>query len=80
MESQQKRNSDCHITITGEVAINLQSITINAHQILDTRIQSRVLENTLYKIDTDIIGNYCFLEETAHYKKDSSTEHLIGNK
>mgnify|MGYP007098451509 FL=1 len=49
MEAQQQGNADSHITVTGEVAINLQGIAINTYQILHPRIKSRIIKNTLYK-------------------------------
>lgn len=44
MEAQQQGNADSHITVTGEVAINLQGIAINTYQILHPRIKSRIIK------------------------------------
>ncbi len=55
MEAQQQGNADSHITVTGEVAINLQGIAIDPHQILHPRIESRIIKDTFYKIDADIV-------------------------
>ena len=62
MEAQQQGNADSHITVTGEVAINLQGIAINTHQILHPRIKSRIIKNTLYKVNADIVRYNRFLE------------------
>ena len=80
MEAQQQGNADSHITVTGEVAINLQGIAINTHQILHPRIKSRIIKNTLYKVNADIVRYNRFLEEPTHDEEDSTSEHLIGDK
>ena len=80
MEAQQQGNADSHITVTGEVAINLQGIAINTHQILHPRIKSRIIKNTLYKVNADIVRYNRFLEEPTHDEEDSTSEHLLGDK
>ncbi len=65
---------------SGEVAINLQGIAINTHQILHPRIKSRIIKNTLYKVNADIVRYNRFLEEPTHDEEDSTSEHLIGDK
>ena len=80
MEAQQQGNADSHITVTGEVAINLQGIAINTYQILHPRIKSRIIKNTLYKVNADIVRYNRFLEEPTHDEEDSTSEHLIGDK
>ncbi len=55
-ESQQQGKTYRHITIPRKVAINLQGITIDTHQIFQPRVQARIIKDTLYEIHTDIIG------------------------
>lgn len=76
METQQQGNANSHITVTGEVAINLQGIAIDTHQILHPRIKSRIIKDTLYEVDADIVRYDRFLEESTHDEEDSTPEHL----
>ena len=55
MKTQQQCNTDSHVAITGKITINLQCIPINPHQVFYARIQSGIIKNTLYEIDTDVI-------------------------
>ena len=64
MKAQQQSDTDSHIAISGEVTVNLQSIPVYSHQILETGIKGRIIKDTLHEVDTDIIGNDCFLEQT----------------
>ena len=73
MEAQQQGNADSHITVTGEVAINLQGIAINTYQILHPRIKSRIIKNTLYKVNADIflpVGISFFTFQSLSYTID----------
>ena len=56
MEPQQQSDTDSHVTISGEVAVNLQSISVKPHQVLNSRIESGIVKDTLYKVDTDIVA------------------------
>ena len=88
-ESQQKGDTDSHVTVSGEIAIDLQGISINAEKVFDTGIQARIVEDSFYEIDTDVVGNHSFLEQTADNQENSLSEHLgtdvertadLGNK
>jgi len=34
-------------------------------------VERRIIENTFYKVDTDIIGDDCFLKQTGENQEDS---------
>lgn len=70
MKAQQQSDTDSHIAISGEVTVNLQSIPVYSHQILETGIKGRIIKDTLHEVDTDIIGNDCFLEQTGENKEN----------
>ena len=75
-ESQQKGDADSHVTVSGEIAIDLQGISINAEKVFDTGIQAGIVEDSFYEIDTDVVGNHSFLEQTADDQENSLSEHL----
>ena len=72
-ESQQQGYTDGHIAVAGKIAVYLQRIPIDTEQILQSGIQSGIIENTFHKIHTDVIGNHRFLEQAAYDKEDSLT-------
>lgn len=80
MKAQQQSNADSHIAISGEVAIDLKRIAVNTHEVFHARIQSRIIKDTLHKVDADIIRNNRFLEKTAYNQEDSLSEHLLRDK
>ena len=80
MKAQQQSDTDSHIAISGEVTVNLQSIPVYSHQILETGIKGRIIKDTLHEVDTDIIGNDCFLEQTGENKENPPPEHLLRNE
>ena len=80
MKAQQQSDTDSHIAISGEVTVNLQSISVYSHQILETGIKGRIIKDTLHEVDTDIIGNDCFLEQTGENKENPPPEHLLRNE
>ena len=55
MKSQQQGNADGHVAISREVAVDLQGIAVDAHQIFYTRVEGRIVEDALYEVDADII-------------------------
>ena len=73
METQQQGDAYGHIAISREVAINLQRIAINGHEVLNTRIEERIVEHPIDKVDANIIGNDGFLEQTCHDEEEGAT-------
>ena len=51
MKAQQQSDTDSHIAISGEVTVNLQSIPVYSHQILETGIKGRIIKDTLHEVD-----------------------------
>ena len=80
MEAQQQGNADSHIAVPGEVAIDLERIAVNAHKVFHARIQSRIIEDALHKVDADIVRDNRFLEQSAYNQEDAPAEHLSGDE
>ena len=78
-EAQQQGNTDSHITITGEVAIDLKGIAIDTQEILHTTIERGIIEDAVHKIQGDIIADDCFLKKTNGNEITSLGKHLRGN-
>lgn len=76
LETKQGGNSYCHVTVAGEVAIQLDTISIKSHQYLSTGEQCRIIEYTAYEIDTYIIADYQFLKQSRHYEIHTEGKHL----
>ena len=80
MEPQQQGQTDGHIAVAGKIAIDLQRIAIDSHQILHPRIEAGIVEHPLHEVQADIVGDDRFFEKAAHQQEDAPTEHLVGNK
>lgn len=71
-ETQQQCDPDRHIRIAGEIAIDLQGITIHTQQIFHPRIEQRGIEYAVDEIQTDIVGYNRFLEESTQDEESPS--------
>ena len=54
-ESQQQSNTDSHVTVTREITVYLQGISVDTKQVFQSGIQSRIIEDTFYKVHADIV-------------------------
>lgn len=68
VETKQQSNTDCHIAISREIAINLNAVTIQSQQNFATREQRRVIEYTVNEIKAYIIADYSFLNNPISTK------------
>ena len=72
-EAHDQSDSDCHVGIAGEIAIDLHRISQHSHQSLDSGIKRRVIK---YKIVIlrYIIGHYRLFENADDNKPQSSPD------
>ena len=75
-ESEQQSDTDRHITISGEIAVNLKGVAVNAEQILNTGVKGWVVEDTFHKIHADIIRDNSLLKQSAENEKHAFSKHL----
>src|SRR5699024_4842897 len=75
-ESQQQRETDGHVRIAGKVAVNLERIAVNPHQVLEAAVKHRVVKHAVHEIDADIVRQNRFLHESRHDEEQSPAEHF----
>ena len=79
VKSEQKSNSDSHIAVARKVAVNLKGKTVDSEQILQARIERRVVENSLDKVDAYIVADDCFLEQSGNNQEQSFAKCFTSN-
>ena len=78
-EAQQQGDTDSHITIAREIAIDLKGIAIDTQEILHTTIERGIIEDAVHEIQGDIITDDGFLEQTDGNEIAALGKHLRGN-
>jgi len=78
-EAEQQCDSYGHIGVAREVAVDLQCVAVDSHQTLESRIQSRLVEDTVHEVERYIIRDDGLLHKADDDKADARTEHSLGN-
>ena len=79
LKSKKQGNTDCHIRIAWEVAINLYAITIKTKENLTTREECRVIKDTINEVLRYIIWDNSLLKQTNNDKEHTLSKHLTAN-
>ena len=74
IESHQHRDTDGDIGITGEVGIDLQRVGKQRKQVLKSREQKRIIEDTVNQVHRQIIGHDDLLRQTVQYPEYRNPE------
>ena len=61
--------ADSHIGITRKITVYLQGIAIDTHKILESGIEHGIVENAVYEIDTNVVGDNHLFNQSAHDEK-----------
>ena len=61
LESHHGGQTDAHIAVAGEVAVYLQRIAEDAHEVLETAVGRGVVENPIVVL-CDVVGDESFLQ------------------
>ncbi len=77
VETQQQGYADSHIAIAAEIAINLQSVAIDAQQIFYTAIKCGIIKYAIHEVQTDIIADNRLLEQSYHNEIHPAREHVV---
>ena len=80
LESEQEGNADGHVGVAREVAVNLEGVSIDSKEVLKTAVKVGLIENALYEVDGDVVGNDSLLKKSSDDEKDTCAEHLVGNE
>lgn len=78
-ESEQQGYAYRHITVSGEVAIDLERITVHSKQIFHPAVELGIVEYAVYKVETDVIADDGLLEESDDDEVDAAAEHFVGD-
>ena len=78
LESHQGGDADAQVAVAGEVAVNLQGIAQDAHQVLKTRIGHGVFENPVVVLG-DIVGYEEFLEHAHDDEPEADVGAPVGH-
>ena len=79
-EAQEERQPDGHVGIAREVAIDLQGVAIDAHQVLEAGIERRRVEHTVNEIETDIVRDHRLLHQATEDEEKSLAKRLAGHQ
>ena len=79
VEPQQEGDADGHVAVARKVAIDLERVPIDPHQVFEARIQGGIVEDALHEVHADIVGDDGFLEESAHQEEHPPPEHGLGH-
>ena len=79
-EAEQQGQPDRHIGVSREVAVNLQGVPVNPHQVLEAAVQHGVVEYPVDEVQADIVRDDRFLEQARQDQKDSASEHVARNE
>ena len=79
-EAEEERQPDSHVGIAREVAIDLQSVAIDAHQVLEAGVERRCLEDAVDKIEADIVRDHRLLHQAAEDEEKSLAKRLAGHQ
>ena len=75
-EAHHKGQTDGHIRVAREVAIDLQCIAVDAHQTLEARVEQRLIEDAVHEVQRDVVRNNGLLKQTREYQEEGCAEHL----
>ena len=78
-ESQQQGDSDGHVGIAREVAVDLQRVAVNTHQALEPGVEQRLVEDAVDEVERNVVRDDGLLEQTREDQEDARAEHLAGD-
>ena len=70
-EAQEEGDPDSHIRIAREVAVYLQGVAVYAHEVFHASIEQGCVEDTVDKVQTDIVRDDALLEESTDNEVES---------
>lgn len=79
-ETEEERQPDGHVGIAREVAIDLQSVAIDAHQVLEAGVERRCLEDAVHEIKADVVRDHRLLHQAAEDEEQPLAERLAGHQ
>jgi len=65
VEAHQGGETDSDIGIAGEIAVDLQSVTIHGQEVFHSGEELGTVEDAVHKVDADIIRDHAFLDEAG---------------
>lgn len=78
-ETHQGGKSNGHVAIAGKIAVNLNGVAVYSHQVHESGIQFRIVEDTVHKVHTNVVGDHHFFKQPIH-DQEHSTSKLGGGE
>ena len=60
-----ERQSDGDVGVSGEVAVDLQRIAVDSHQVFKPTVEQRLIEDSVDKVERDVVGDDPFLKQST---------------
>ena len=76
LEAHPEGDANGDVAVAGEVAIELQGIAIDAHEIFKPSVERGVVEDAVDKVLSDIVGDDGLLKESHHDEPQACSKHL----
>ena len=72
-------DADSHIGVAGEVAVDLECVAVDGHKVFEATVKGRGVEDTIHKVERDIVGDDRFLDQSREDQEESLAKLLFGD-
>ena len=79
VEPHPERKADGHVGIARKVAVELQRVAVYTEEVLQARVERRVVEDARHEVLADVVGDDAFLEKPHHDEPCAGAHHLLRN-
>ena len=71
--------ADSHVGVAREVAVDLERVAVDSHKVFEATVKGRGVEDTIHKVERDIVGDDRFLDQSREDQEESLAKFLFGD-
>ena len=77
VEAKQQGYAYGHVAVAGEVAVYLERVAIDSHQVLDAGVKQGIVEHAVDEVDADVVRDDDLLDQACHYEGYAASHHAV---